>query len=190
MFSTTTAVGRLTKDPVIKAYQSGTGELALFSLAINNNKDKADFYDCVAFGKTAEMIKNYLSNGKGRLIGVEGYFQTNNSERDINGTKVTNYGMNLVVNRVHFLDSPTQAQGGQQGGQQQQQRQAAPQQQAPAYGQQQQQQQQQYQQQPVQQQPQQGYGQQQAPQADPFPAQSNSGFGGFPGFISDDDLPF
>ena len=68
MFSNTTAVGRLTKDPVIRAYQSGGGELALFSIAINTSKEKADYYDCVAFGKTAEMIKNYLSNGKGRLI--------------------------------------------------------------------------------------------------------------------------
>lgn len=108
MYSTTVAVGRLTKDPIIKAYSSGQGELALFTIAVNRTKDKTDFYECVTFGKTAEMVKTYLSNGKGRLVLVEGNFQNNNNERDINGTKVTNYGMNLAVNRIQFLDSPKQ----------------------------------------------------------------------------------
>ena len=175
MFSNTTAVGRLTKDPVIRAYQSGGGELALFSIAINTSKEKADYYDCVAFGKTAEMIKNYLSNGKGRLIGVEGYFQNNNVDRDVNGTKVTNYGMNLVVNRIHFLDSPSQAQGGQGQAQAGQQRQQAPAQ--GGYSQQQQ-----HQQAPAQ--------PAAAPMADPFQAQQPSNYGVFQGFGSEDDLPF
>ena len=173
MFSNTTAVGRLTDNPKIHSYQNGQGELARFTMAIQMTKDKAEFYDCVAFKQTAEFIKNHLADGKGRLIGVEGYFQNNNTEREVNGATVRNYGMNLVVNRIHFLDSRNQQSQGQPSTQQQQQ-------QRPAYGQQQQQ--------PA-------YGQQpaynQAPPAqDPF--QANTGFGGFgQGIdISDDDLPF
>lgn len=177
MFSNTTAVGRMTKDPVFRSYQNGGGELATFTVAINNSRDKADYYDCVAFGKTAELIKNFLSQGKGQMVGIEGYFQTNNTEREVNGTKVTNYGMNLVVNRIHFL-SPPPSQQGQPAPQQNQQAPQRPQ--AP-------------------QQPQQGgfagYGQQAPaqPRQDPFPQQPGGNFGGFGGFngnISDDDLPF
>ena len=177
MFSNTTAVGRMTKDPVFRSYQNGGGELATFTVAINNSKDKTDYYDCVAFGKTAELIKSYLSQGKGQMVGIEGYFQTNNTEREVNGVKVTNYGMNLVVNRIHFLSPP---QTGQQSPQQAAQPAAQHRPQQP-------------------QQPQQGgftgYGQQaQAqPRQDPFPQQPGGNFGGFGGFngnISDDDLPF
>lgn len=190
MFSKTTAVGRLTKDPEIKQYSSGNGELATFSIAINHTKEKVSYYDCVAFGKTAEIIKNYLSQGKGRLVLVEGSFENNNSKRTVNGQEVTNYGMNFVVNQIKFLDFPGDAQGGQQQGGQQQvapqngfQQRAPQQQQQPAapqqgFGQQQQ---------APQQAPQQGFGQA-APQApstpDPF---ANTGFNGFG---SSDNLPF
>ncbi len=51
-------LGRLTRDPVIKASQSGM-TIARFTLAVNRlNKNgqnqEADFINCVAFGKTAE----------------------------------------------------------------------------------------------------------------------------------------
>ena len=179
MYSKTVAVGRLTKDPIFRAYGNQGDEMALFTMAISEGKDKTSFYDCIAFQRTAKLMKDYLSNGKGRLILAEGRFQNNDTERDINGTKVKNYGMNFVVNHINFLDSNPQGQGQQQ--QQQRQQQPAPQQNQ-QYGQQQQQQQQQqggfYNQAPPAQQ------QQQQPVTDPF--QSNS----FSGFIEDDDLPF
>lgn len=209
MYSTTIAVGRLTKDPQIKPYSSGNGVLALFSLAVNRTKDKTDFYDCIAFGKTAEMVQSYLATGKGRLILVEGNFQNNNTERDINGTTVKNYGMNLAVNRITFLDAPPKGQEAPHA--QQQQQQAAPQGQNPAYGQQSQQQTQQqapasnYYSKPASQpqaqsthspsfQPATPYQaptqQQQAPQGPsaPDPFTKAPGFSGFD--IGEDDLPF
>lgn len=188
MYSETTAVGRLTKDPVFKQFQNGQGELALFTVAVNTSKDKTQYYDCVAFNKTAEIIKSYLSNGKGRMVLVNGTFQNNDTTRTVNGVEVKNYGMNLAVNTIKFLDAPT----GQQNGQQAQsapRQQQAPQQSQPA-------------------QPQQGFGQPQGqtmgmPQGqqgfqqnqnyqqpapttpDPF---ANGGFAGFNG--GSDDLPF
>lgn len=186
MYSKTIAVGRITKDPQFKAYTSGNGELALFSIAVNRAKDKTDFYDCVAFGKTAEMVKNYLSNGKGRLILVEGTFQNNNSNREVKGVEVTNYGMNLAVDVIKFLDSPTksstqspQAPQQAQASYQQAPQQAPQQQQRPAYSQ------------PTtspsfQNPPAQQHQQQAAPTNDPFA--TAPGFGGFD--MSDDDLPF
>lgn len=61
-------LGRLTRDPVIKASQSGM-TIARFTLAVNRLNKKgqnqeADFINCVAFGKTAEAIGNYVYKGQ------------------------------------------------------------------------------------------------------------------------------
>ena len=53
-------LGRLTRDPVIKATQSGM-TIARFTLAVNRLNKKgqnpeADFINCVAFGKTAMSL--------------------------------------------------------------------------------------------------------------------------------------
>ena len=64
-----TLMGRLTKDPEVKFT---TGELCIanFSLAVDGRKrdDDASFIDCTAFGKTAELIKQYFEKGKAILI--------------------------------------------------------------------------------------------------------------------------
>lgn len=71
-------LGRLTRDPVIKVTQGGM-TIARFTLAVNRlNKTgqnpEADFINCVAFGKTADAIGNYVYKGQ-RLL-VEGRIQT------------------------------------------------------------------------------------------------------------------
>lgn len=65
--------GRLTADPELKAIPNGES-VAQFSLALNR-KDKqgaetTDFFDCVAYGKTAESIAAHLR--KGRAVLLEG----------------------------------------------------------------------------------------------------------------------
>ena len=49
--------GRLTKDPELKATQSGIS-ICRFCVAVNRrfNKDEADFINCVAWRSTAEFI--------------------------------------------------------------------------------------------------------------------------------------
>lgn len=58
-----------------------------FSIAVNRNfKDKntgeygVDFINCVAFGKTAEIIAKF--SGKGKLITIVGSIQTGSYEKD------------------------------------------------------------------------------------------------------------
>lgn len=60
-----TLIGRLTRDPEMKSGPSGK-EYCMFSLAVNRafEKDKADFFNCIAFGKTAEVITQYCKKGK------------------------------------------------------------------------------------------------------------------------------
>ena len=55
--------GRLTRDPELKFGQSGKA-YSRFSLAVDRpfQKGETDFINCVAFGKTAELIGEYLRN--------------------------------------------------------------------------------------------------------------------------------
>ena len=70
-------VGRMTRDPDVR-YKEDLA-IARFALAVarpkqNGKEATSDFPNCIAFGKTAEMVEKYL--GKGRLIGVTGRLQT------------------------------------------------------------------------------------------------------------------
>lgn len=96
-------LGRLTRDPAIKTSQSGM-TITRFTLAVNrlNKKGKnqeADFISCVAFGKTAEAIGNYVFKGQ-RLL-VEGRIQTG-SYTSKNGEK--KFTTEIYVNRAEFVE--------------------------------------------------------------------------------------
>ena len=95
-------IGRLTRDAELS--QSGS-TYAKFSLAVNRqfkDKDgskKADFINCVAFGKTAEVLTQYTQ--KGSQIGVEGSLQVSSYEK--NGVK--QFSTSVVVESIEFLGS-------------------------------------------------------------------------------------
>lgn len=91
--------GRLTRDPELKFGQSGKA-YSRFSLAVDRpfSRDEVDFINCVAFGKTAELIGEYLR--KGRKAGVTGRLQMNRYE--VNGEKRTSY--DVIVDMVEFLE--------------------------------------------------------------------------------------
>ena len=92
--------GRLTRDPELKTGQSGKA-YARFTLAVERpmQKDETDFINCVAFGKTAELIGEYLR--KGRKAGVTGRLQMGKYE--VNGEKRTSY--DVIVDTIEFLES-------------------------------------------------------------------------------------
>ena len=69
-------LGRLTK--VIELRQAGETSVANFSLAVNrtfkrDNEPDADFFNCVAFGKRAETLAQYVH--KGNQLAIEGHVQ-------------------------------------------------------------------------------------------------------------------
>ena len=68
--------GRLARDPERRISSDGK-VFANFTIAVNRNfkADEADFFDCVAFGNTADYILNYVR--KGYLVLVEGSLQIN-----------------------------------------------------------------------------------------------------------------
>lgn len=97
-------IGRLVRDPELK-YTPGTGTaVATFSIAVDrrfskNGQKEADFIRIVAWGKTAELVAQYMS--KGRKIGVSGRIQTSSYETK-DGEKRTSF--DVVAEEVEFLD--------------------------------------------------------------------------------------
>ena len=95
-------IGRLTKDPDLRfAAGSGTAVTRL-TLAVNRpfKKDEADFINCIAFGKTGEIIAQYLT--KGRQLAISGSIQTGSYEAK-DGTR--RYTTDVIIDSFDFIDS-------------------------------------------------------------------------------------
>lgn len=95
-------IGRLTIDPVLNFIQNSSRAVARFSIAVNRefSKEKeADFFNIVVWGKPAESVASHLN--KGRLVAINGSARNNNYE-DKNGVK--HYNIEIVANKVEFLD--------------------------------------------------------------------------------------
>ena len=95
-------IGRPTSDPEIRYDQEGKA-IARITLAVDRDKEGADFISCNAFGKTAEVIEKYVR--KGKLLGVEGRIRTG-SYTNKNNQKV--YTTDVMVNRIKFCESKSQ----------------------------------------------------------------------------------
>jgi single-strand DNA-binding protein len=97
-------MGRLTRDPEISSSNSGT-TFAHFSIAVDRRFKKegepdADFFNCTAFGKTAEFVEKYLQ--KGTKVLVTGRLQNNNYTNK-EGQKV--YDVRIMVEEMEFAES-------------------------------------------------------------------------------------
>ena len=109
MINRVVLVGRLTKEPEIRATPSGA-KVCQYTLAVNRTRKaegqpEADFINCVSWNKTAELMNQYLS--KGALIGIEGRIQTRSYD-DNTGRKV--YVTEVITDSVQFLESKPKAQ--------------------------------------------------------------------------------
>lgn len=100
-------IGRNTRDVELKQTSSGTA-VAEFSIAVKRNfktngQYESDFFDCVAYGKTAELISQYVK--KGDMVGIDGRLQTRNYTNK-EGRKV--YVTEIIVENVEFLATKKQ----------------------------------------------------------------------------------
>jgi single-strand DNA-binding protein len=100
-------IGRLTKDPELKFTPGAGTAVTTLTLAVDRRIKKegqaeADFINCVAFGKTAEIIAQYLN--KGRLIGVSGWIRTGSYEAK-DGTR--RYTTDVYIDEFQFLEKGT-----------------------------------------------------------------------------------
>lgn len=97
-------IGNITKDIELKETQSGV-KYTRFSVAVNrgtkNDKGEyeTDFFNVVAWRKTAELVKNCF--GKGKKIAIVGKLQTSKyTDKDGNERTSTE----IVANEVHIIE--------------------------------------------------------------------------------------
>jgi single-strand DNA-binding protein len=117
-------IGRLTRDPETRTFASG-GKVVNFGFAVTNRRknqqsgqweDYPMFIDCKAFnrgefGKTADLIEQYLS--KGKQVFLEGKLDFEQWEDKNGGGKRSKHV--LIVDNVQFLE-PRQDGAGSEGG--------------------------------------------------------------------------
>lgn len=89
--------GRATKDVEVKTTNSGTN-IATISLAVNHKDDVTSYFDCVCFGKTAEIAGKYVT--KGKQITVVGRLQQRKwQDKDGNNR----YAVEVVANQIQLI---------------------------------------------------------------------------------------
>ena len=100
--------GRITKDLELKTSNTGV-EILKFSIAVQRNfKDKTtneygvDFFNCIAFGKTAQFIIKYSS--KGKIVTLSGNVQNGSYKKD-DGSMA--YTSDVIVKEIDVFTGNT-----------------------------------------------------------------------------------
>jgi len=97
--------GRTTNDIELKSTQSGKKYIQ-FTIACDNGKDEdgnrreADFVNCVAWERRAEVIAEYVKKGNRFL--VSGSFKTDKYETDSGENRYRSY---VLVREYEFIES-------------------------------------------------------------------------------------
>ena len=100
-----TLAGHLGKDPQSKSFPNG-GSVCNFSIATSekwkdktsgDDKERTDWHNIVANGKTGELAQKYLK--KGAAVLIEGSLRYREYEKD--GQK--RYVTEVIADRLHFL---------------------------------------------------------------------------------------
>ena len=111
-------MGNLTRDVELR-HTSGNSAVANLGLAVNRryrtqsgeNREEVTFVDCEAWGRTAEVMSQYLS--KGRPVFIEGRLKLDQWEGK-DGSKQSK--LRVVVENFQFVDSGGEGGGGGSGG--------------------------------------------------------------------------
>ncbi len=111
-------MGNLTRDPEMR-YTSSNQPVANFGIAVNRRfttsngekREEATFIDCEAWGRTAEVICQYLS--KGRPLFIEGRLRLDQwtDQQDQKRSRIR-----VVVESFQFIDSRGESGSHQQSG--------------------------------------------------------------------------
>lgn len=112
-------MGNLTRDIELK-YTPSNMAVAEIGLAVNHRfktkegeaKEEVTFVDCEAWGRTAEVMKQYLV--KGRPVFVEGRLKLDQWQDKKDGTNRSK--IKVVIENFQFIDSKGGAGGGDSGG--------------------------------------------------------------------------
>ncbi len=105
--------GNLTRDPELKALPTGAN-VCNFSIATNRTfkdkngvkQDQTEYHNIVAFGRTADLIKQYVK--KGSPLYVEGRLQTRSWDKE----GVKQYRTEILLEQMQFGPKGSGATGG------------------------------------------------------------------------------
>ena len=105
-------IGRLTRDPDVR-YSNGETAIAIarFTVAVDrrikkDSENNADFINCIAFGKTGEVVEKYFR--KGQRIALNGRIQTG-SYTNNEGQKI--YTTDVIAENIEFVESKNSSSG-------------------------------------------------------------------------------
>tara|TARA_Y100001954_G_scaffold39939_1_gene40087 strand:+ start:190 stop:687 length:498 start_codon:yes stop_codon:yes gene_type:complete len=109
-------MGNLTRDPELRYLPSNMAVVGL-GLAVNRRwrnqqgeqQEETTFVDCEAFGKTAELLNQYLK--KGRPVYLEGRLKLDQWQDREGGNRSK---LKVIIENFQFIDS--RGEGGQGGG--------------------------------------------------------------------------
>ena len=112
-------MGNLTRDIEIR-HTSGNTAVGNFGIAVNrkyktqggDQREEVTFVDCEAWGRTAEVMSQYLS--KGRSVFIEGRLKLDQWEDRNGGGKRSK--LSVVVESFQFVDSGKDGGSGGNGG--------------------------------------------------------------------------
>jgi len=115
-FNKVLLMGNITRDIELK-FTAGNRPVAQIGLAVNHKwktpegeaREEVMFVDCEAWGKTAEIIKQYF--GKGRPIFIEGRLKLDTWQDKESGQNRSKH--RVVIENFQFVDSKP---GGGEGG--------------------------------------------------------------------------
>ena len=107
-------MGRLTRDPEVRYRMEGNEEklYARFALAVDRRgkgQNNADFFNCVCFGKLAEIVEKHVKKGTKLLITAR---VQNDVYQNREGQKV--YSVQMIVDELEFCESKSAQQTEQQ----------------------------------------------------------------------------
>jgi single-strand DNA-binding protein len=93
--------GRLVADPEVVNTSSATAVVKVRVAVDRKGREKeTDFFDCTAFGKTADFVSAYFT--KGRMVGLIGQLRVRSYDaKDGSKRKV----WEIIIDDIHHLDS-------------------------------------------------------------------------------------
>jgi len=101
-------VGRLTRDPQLRALSSGVGVCSLRVACSSSRKEaggeyreKPNYFDVSVYGAAADSVSRYIH--KGSRVGIDGRLQWREWE---SADHQRRQSVSIVADTVQFLDSP------------------------------------------------------------------------------------
>lgn len=94
-------LGNITTDPIFK--NEGKAPFFKFIIGVDRDKDRSDYFKCVAFNRQAEYLNKYAA--KGSKVALEGRLS---SDKYVDKNGSTQYSIEVIIDRINILSRATE----------------------------------------------------------------------------------